>query len=367
MPHQVGPGRARRCRTRQERIHPGASDKAVRDIRTKAKALVVTDVTGEEYNERRNYVFPTFVTTAHAHRHCRVIIAAIFAAAMSSIAAELNSLATSTVIDVYRRLLKPTAADAHYAVSKWATLFWGLAACGVATVAVQPGSLIGPSTGSVLSSTAPFSAYSSSRLASIAPTVTVLQRAPRWNRRRVRVRVASEHQERLVPVAQPARRHHRGHRRPVGQPDERSRPPPPRLRWASSRPGRHDPPAGARGDPRRGRARGAAGPRRVRASATISSSPAARSSTAPAGADSSRTWRSRTAGSRRSGGFRDRRRRRRSTVGADCVARIRGRPHARQTSSIGPPPPTSSAWASPRSSRATAAAPRSTSGRRCPR
>ena len=38
-----------------------------------------------------------------------LIIAAIFAAAMSSIAAELNSLATATVIDIYRRLLKPEA------------------------------------------------------------------------------------------------------------------------------------------------------------------------------------------------------------------------------------------------------------------
>jgi len=62
---------------------------------------------------------------------------------MSSIAAELNSLATSTVIDIYRRLLRPTASDAHYlTVSKLATGFWGVFACGVAVFAASLGSLI---------------------------------------------------------------------------------------------------------------------------------------------------------------------------------------------------------------------------------
>jgi Na+/proline symporter len=72
-----------------------------------------------------------------------LIIAAIFAAAMSSIAAELNALATATVIDVYRRLLKPEATDQHYLrVSKWATAGWGVFACVMALYAAQLGSLI---------------------------------------------------------------------------------------------------------------------------------------------------------------------------------------------------------------------------------
>ena len=54
-----------------------------------------------------NYVFPTFVTTQLPMGLVGLIIAAIFAAAMSSIAAELNSLATTTVIDIYRRHLRP--------------------------------------------------------------------------------------------------------------------------------------------------------------------------------------------------------------------------------------------------------------------
>ena len=50
-----------------------------------------------------NYVFPTFITTRMPIGLVGLMIAAIFAAAMSSIAAELNSLSTATVIDFYRR------------------------------------------------------------------------------------------------------------------------------------------------------------------------------------------------------------------------------------------------------------------------
>ena len=86
---------------------------------------------------------PTFVTKHMPIGIVGIIIAAIFAAAMSTIAAELNSLATSSVIDIYRRHLKKDADDAHYVkVSKWATLFWGLFASVVALYAVELGSLI---------------------------------------------------------------------------------------------------------------------------------------------------------------------------------------------------------------------------------
>ena len=72
-----------------------------------------------------------------------LIIAAIFAAAMSSIAAELNSLSTATVIDFYRRLWRTGASDAHYlTVSKLVTGFWGLVACVVAIYAANLGPLI---------------------------------------------------------------------------------------------------------------------------------------------------------------------------------------------------------------------------------
>jgi SSS family solute:Na+ symporter len=72
-----------------------------------------------------------------------LFIAAVLAAAMSSIAAELNSLATASVIDFYRMWVRAEAPDAHFLrVGRLATLLWGLFACGVALYAASLGSLI---------------------------------------------------------------------------------------------------------------------------------------------------------------------------------------------------------------------------------
>ena len=72
-----------------------------------------------------------------------LMIAAIFAAAMSASGGELNALATATVIDFYRRHFVTTASDTHYLrVSKLATIGWGLFACVVAMFSANQGSLI---------------------------------------------------------------------------------------------------------------------------------------------------------------------------------------------------------------------------------
>ena len=117
-------------------------DRQVSVLRGQAEGLV-RDVTGDDSYTDVNYVFPTFVTTQLPVGLVGLMIAAIFAAAMSSIAAELNSLSTSTVIDFYRRHFRKTASDAHYLrVSKWATGFWGLFASVTALYAANLGSLI---------------------------------------------------------------------------------------------------------------------------------------------------------------------------------------------------------------------------------
>jgi Na+/proline symporter len=113
---------------------------------TRARAAatrIVRDVTGDQAFGDTNYVFPTFVTTRMPIGLVGLIIAAIFAASMSTVAAELNSLATATVIDFYRRLLVPEASDAHYlAAARVATAVWGVFACGVALFAAGLGPLI---------------------------------------------------------------------------------------------------------------------------------------------------------------------------------------------------------------------------------
>ena len=110
-------------------------------IRDDALALA-EDVTGEPSRDV-NYIIPSFALRELPLGLTGLFIAAIMAAAMSSIAAELNSLSTATVIDFYRRWFRPEASDAHFlTVSKLATGFWGLFACFVATFAATLGSLI---------------------------------------------------------------------------------------------------------------------------------------------------------------------------------------------------------------------------------
>jgi Na+/proline symporter len=110
-------------------------------VRTEALALAGR-VTGQPTRDV-NYVMPRFVLDVLPLGFAGLFIAAVMAAAMSSIAAELNSLSTATVIDFYRRWFRPEANDAHYLrVSKAATFFWGIFACLVATYAVSLGSLI---------------------------------------------------------------------------------------------------------------------------------------------------------------------------------------------------------------------------------
>ena len=119
-----------------------ASDARVKDIRAKA-ASVVKDVTGDQRYNDVNYVFPTFITTRMPIGLVGLMIAAIFAAAMSASGGELNALATATVIDFYRRHFVKEATDSHYLlVSKAATMGWGLFACVVAMYAANQGSLI---------------------------------------------------------------------------------------------------------------------------------------------------------------------------------------------------------------------------------
>jgi SSS family solute:Na+ symporter len=114
----------------------------VRGVRDDALALV-REATGDASYSDANYVFPTFILTQMPIGLVGLLIAAIFAAAMSSISAELASLSTATVIDFYRRFIRPEAPDAHFLrVSRIATGCWGIFATGVAVWAAELGSLI---------------------------------------------------------------------------------------------------------------------------------------------------------------------------------------------------------------------------------
>jgi len=129
-------------RAAEERARFRAADAEVLEVRRDAVTLV-KEVSGDQAYNDVNYVFPTFVTSHLPIGLVGLIIAAIFAAAMSSIAAELNSLSTATLIDFYRRWAVTEATDRHYlVVSRLATAIWGALACVVAVYATNLGSLI---------------------------------------------------------------------------------------------------------------------------------------------------------------------------------------------------------------------------------
>ena len=90
-----------------------------------------------------NYIFLTFIINFLPIGFVGLLIAAILSASMSSTSAELNALASTTVIDFYKRLIKKDADDHQYVkVSKIATVFWGIYAIIFALLAKELGSLI---------------------------------------------------------------------------------------------------------------------------------------------------------------------------------------------------------------------------------
>jgi Na+/proline symporter len=111
-------------------------------IRQEAIGLIKKHDPLAETNDT-NYIFLSFVTRYLPVGLVGLILAAILSASMSASSSELNALASVTVIDIYKRLVRRNAPDRHYVrVSKAATVFWGLYAIGFAQFANHLGSLI---------------------------------------------------------------------------------------------------------------------------------------------------------------------------------------------------------------------------------
>ncbi len=114
----------------------------VENIRSRAASLMENKVPGSNRNDS-NYIFLTFVINFLPAGLIGLVLAAIFAASMSSTSSEINSLASTTIVDVYKRLIKKEASDRHYLiVTKTATVFWGLFAIAFAQFAGRLGTLI---------------------------------------------------------------------------------------------------------------------------------------------------------------------------------------------------------------------------------
>ena len=104
-------------------------------VREEAKLFIDASDVDAESNDK-DYVFIHFILQNLPRGFIGLLLAVILSAAMSSTASELNALASTTVIDLYRRNHKEARSEEHYlAASKWFTLMWGLIAIAFASLA----------------------------------------------------------------------------------------------------------------------------------------------------------------------------------------------------------------------------------------
>jgi Na+/proline symporter len=124
------------------RIKVQEADKKNTDIRKQVTSLMKKNYDKADVNDT-NYVFLSFVTQQLPVGIVGILIAIIFLAAMGSTASGLNSLASTTVVDFYKRIFKKTESDENYlSASRWATVLWGVFCIAVAFYASRLGNLI---------------------------------------------------------------------------------------------------------------------------------------------------------------------------------------------------------------------------------
>src|SRR6478609_7047428 len=87
-------------------------------------------------------IFPAFIVRSLPHGVAGLVIAAIFAAAMSNLSGSLNSLASTTILDFYKPLAKGSSSDAQLLrLSRWLTAAWGIVLILIAVLARGWGSV----------------------------------------------------------------------------------------------------------------------------------------------------------------------------------------------------------------------------------
>lgn len=115
---------------------------AVDGLRKEAKSIIKQGNDAADTNDT-NYIFLSYVFDFLPAGLVGLIISVIFSASMSSTSSELQALASTTVVDVYKRLWKPAATEQDcFEVSRWATVGWGIYAIIFAMFANRLGTLI---------------------------------------------------------------------------------------------------------------------------------------------------------------------------------------------------------------------------------
>jgi len=116
-----------------------------KELRLEAKNLIA--LASEEKNIKvetndKDYVFITFILENLPKGLIGLLLAVILSAAMSSTSSEINALATTTAIDIYKRNKKNVTDDQLVKSTKFFTFLWGIIAIGIACVAYLADNLI---------------------------------------------------------------------------------------------------------------------------------------------------------------------------------------------------------------------------------
>jgi solute:Na+ symporter, SSS family len=115
-----------------------------RDDAVRAEATtLLTEIDRTANTSDTNYIFLAFVLAYLPAGLVGLIFACIFTASMSSSSGELSALATTSIIDVYKRFINREASERHYLiVSRIMMAFWGLYGIAFAQYAGRMGSLV---------------------------------------------------------------------------------------------------------------------------------------------------------------------------------------------------------------------------------
>ncbi|GAA4315876.1 sodium:solute symporter [Nibribacter koreensis] len=126
----------------QAALQAQAAEEKRKVLRKEAHVLVNQQNVGVELKDT-DYVFLTFVTQQLPQGLIGLLLAVVLCAAMGSTASAFSSLASTTVVDVYKRSIVQNASDAHYvSASRWLTIGWGAVSILFALFASQLENLI---------------------------------------------------------------------------------------------------------------------------------------------------------------------------------------------------------------------------------
>jgi Na+/proline symporter len=135
--HEGAPGQIAASRTRIV-----SAQDTIDALRKRAGTLIRKNVSGTDGNDT-NYIFLHFVLAFLPAGLVGLIFACIFSASLSSSSGELSALATTSIVDIYRRFFRKDRSEAHYLkASRFFMVLWGIYGIGFAQYASALGSLI---------------------------------------------------------------------------------------------------------------------------------------------------------------------------------------------------------------------------------